>query len=127
MWRRSELLRMLASLACFAVLQQHPVPARADPTLPDDELLEQAIEHQFQGHAWQAEAVLRRLAEAGQVVAMERLALMHWYGTTLYPGEAWSRDLAAYWFAQAAERGSLLGQHMSRIAQRANARAQAGR
>ena len=42
--------------------------------------LEAAIEHHEQGHPRQAAQMLERLAAQGQVAAMERLALMHWYG-----------------------------------------------
>ena len=83
--------------------------------MPDDDL-DDAQQLQQDGKAWQAEAILRQWAQAGHVVAMERLALMHWYGRVLYPGQAWSRELAVYWFAQAAARGSDLGRHMSQVA-----------
>ena len=46
---------------------------------------------------------------------MERLALMHWYGTVLYPGEAWRREIALLWFARAAEHGSALRRRRAEI------------
>ena len=117
MRRTSEWLRGLATLACALVLCSAQAQADA-PALPDDDALDQAIQHQEHGHPWQAEIVLRRLAEAGNVVAMERLALMHWYGKLLYPGEGWNRDIATMWFARAAARGSDVGKHMAKVAQR---------
>lgn len=85
------------------------------PPMPDDDFNE-AQQLQQDGKAWHAQAILRQWAQAGYVVAMERLALMHWYGRILYPGQAWSRELAVHWFGQAAERGSELGRHMSLVA-----------
>lgn len=89
--------------------------AQGTDTLPDDEALDRAAEAQQVGHAWQAEALLRRLAEAGNVTAMERLALLHWYGPRLHPAEPWSTDTARLWFVRAAARGSHLARHMLRV------------
>jgi TPR repeat protein len=86
--------------------------ARAQSVVCDDPAMDEAIEHQQHGHPIQAEAVLRRLAEAGDVVAMERLALMHWYGEMLFGAGPWQRELARHWFARAAVQGSELGLHM---------------
>lgn len=85
----------------------------APPATADDALLDDALEQQARGHPAQADALLRQLAERGHVAAMERLALLHWYGDTLHPGTRWSRETARLWFARAAERGSELGRYMS--------------
>ena len=114
MQRRSETLRAIGTLAVGAWLGL--AQAQDTSRLPDDDVLELAVEQHTQGHPWQAEALLRGLAQAGNVVAMERLALMHWYGPVLYPQEAWSRTLATTWFERAAERGSVLGRHMAKVA-----------
>jgi TPR repeat protein len=112
---------LAALLAAAVSMQGLAQGADTLPALPDDDALDTALQHQEHGHPWQAEAVLRRLAESGNVTAMERLALMHWYGRTLYPGEAWSRELAGLWFARAAHRGSEVGRHMVRALQRSQA------
>jgi TPR repeat protein len=108
-WRRAVALGALA-WCCLAVA------ARAQS---DGEGLDEAQRHVEQGHPARAAVVLLRLSEAGQVPAMERLALMHWYGPVLYPGEAWEREIALLWFARATEHGSALGAHMMRVSQRA--------
>lgn len=110
---RSELMRAIAALTLIACLGG----AHAQDTVTEGAALEAAIEEQVLGRPWQAQSLLRPLAEAGQVAAMERLALLHWYGPRLYPGEAWSRTLATQWFERAAERGSELSRHMLKVAQ----------
>ena len=101
-------------------------PAWGQPATADDTLLADALEHQVRGHPAQADAVLRQLAERGHVVAMERLALLHWYGDTLHAGTRWSRETARLWFARAAERGSELGRYMSAVIARPAVAAQRG-
>lgn len=120
-WRRAR--RCLATLLLAGL---SVASARAQPTLlsADEAALDAALEHQARGHPAQAEAVLRQLAERGHATAMERLALLHWYGHTLYPGTQWSRDTARLWFARAAERGSELGRHMSSVIARPRTAAQ---
>lgn len=99
-----------------------PGPALAQamaPAMPEDDALETAIEHQAMGHPEQAARVLASLAASGHVVAMERLALLHWYGAALYGSGPWRREVAAWWFERAEREGSVLGRHMRAIVQRA--------
>lgn len=109
-----------------AMLALLPATGHTQAQLPDDDAMDTAAELQLQGHPWRAEALLRRLAEAGHVLAMERLALLHWYGQRLYPGQPWDQDLARLWFARAAAQGSELGRHMLRLNKRQAASAPAG-
>lgn len=105
-----------ANIACAAE------PLTMAPGIPEDQLLDQAIEHHEHGHPVQAAVVSERLALAGNVVAMERLALMHWYGKALYSDGPWNREHALYWFIRASELGSDVGRHMAQVAQRALAK-----
>jgi TPR repeat protein len=120
--------RCAAAVAAAAVsVALATAPAWGQPAPPaasDDTLLDDAMEHQARGHPAQADALLRQGAERGHVAAMERLALLHWYGDTLHPGTRWSRETARLWFARAAERGSELGRHMSDVIARPRAAAQ---
>lgn len=120
---------LLSALVLRAAAVAAPAPQPPEPLEPptpaeaaDEAALQAAVQQQLDGHAWAAQAQLRRLAEAGQVPAMERLALLHWYGAWLYPGEPWSRELAVQWFARAAVLGSELGRHMTAVARQAQAR-----
>ncbi len=115
---------LTAAVALSATLQASP--ARAQAQLPDDELAS-AADQQREGRPWRAEALLRRLAEGGNVLAMERLALMHWYGPRLYPGEPWDADLARLWFARAAAQGSEVGRYMVSVDRRKTPAAHAER
>lgn len=116
----ASMVLVLTVLALAASLVAPGVARAQDglPGLPEDEGLDATIEHQLNGHPEQAERVLARLAEAGDVVAMERLALMHWYGSILYGRGPWQREVAAWWFERAAQRGSELGRHMRAVVQR---------
>ncbi len=95
-------------------------------SLPADSL-EAAIEHHEQGHPQQAAQMLERLAAQGQVAAMERLALMHWYGGRLYGPGPWQRTEAMRWFDAAAAQGSPMARHMLRRASAATQSAAATR
>jgi len=106
------LLMAVVCMSTGAMAQTTPIE------LPDDDRLESAQACDAPNQTRCAEAVLRQLAEAGHVVAMERLALMHWYGRQAHPGEKWSRAFARQWFARAANKGSDLGRHMLRMARR---------
>ena len=97
-------------LACAAM------PARADACAEPPGALALAAEQQGDGRPWTSAATLRHLAEAGCVDAMERLALLHWYGPQLYPGYAWSREEALRWFVRAAERDSAVARFMVQVA-----------
>lgn len=110
-WRHA--IALVAMAGCWLA-----APAHAQG---EGEALDDAQRHLEQGHPSRAAVVLLRLSHAGQVPAMERLALMHWYGPVLYPGEAWRREVALLWFARAAEQGSALGAHMLTVPQRAAA------
>lgn len=114
---RTELQRALLASALALALS-----GLASPAYPLSEGLEQAQLHIEQGHPAQAEALLLQLAQAGQVPAMERLALMHWYGPVLFPSGPWKREVAVLWFARAAEHGSAVGTHMLAVSQRVPAR-----
>ena len=86
--------------------------AQTAAALPDDDVLTAPTTQNQNGQNWAAEAQLRKAAEAGDVVAMERLALMHWYGEVMRPDQAWSRETARQWLDRAAARGSLLAMQM---------------
>ena len=115
MSRRAEWPRALLASALVLALG---LSGLAAPAQSLSEGLEQAQRHTEQGHPGRAEALLLRLAQAGQVPAMERLALMHWYGPVLFPGGPWKREVAVLWFARAAEHGSELGSHMLAVSHR---------
>lgn len=109
---RSDWLHTLAALTLAGLM----ACVQAQDSKAQDAALEAAIELQAQGRAWQAQAQLLQMAEAGHLVAMERLALLHWYGPLFYPDQAWSRELASTWFERAAARGSDVGRHMVQVA-----------
>lgn len=91
-------------------------PAHADACAEPPGALVLAAEQQAEGRPWTSAATLRLLSESGCVDAMERLALLHWYGPQLYPGHPWSREEALRWFVRAAERGSAVAQFMTQVA-----------
>lgn len=123
---RSEQRRVVAAWATALVTACLAVgPAVAADGPSDERLLDQAVDEQADGRPQEAEATLRRLAERGNVTAMERLALLHWYGHWLYPGRTWSRAEAVTWFQRAAAQGSELGRHMAQAEQRLALREQA--
>jgi TPR repeat protein len=102
--------RHLASAAVLALLALGPaVPALA---AEDAEILEAASDQAREGHAIQAARALQPLAARGHVQAMERLALMHWYGPALFGAGEWRRDEAMQWLRAAAARESELARYM---------------
>lgn len=74
--------------------------------------VELAADLQNEGHTVAAEAVLRRLAEAGDTTAMERLGVWHLYGERLLGPGPWHLDEARRWLALAARRGSSVARHL---------------
>lgn len=58
-----------------------------------------------------ADALVCR-AEQGDVAAMERVGLMHWYGAALYATGAWNPELGRAWLERAAASGSVVARHM---------------
>jgi TPR repeat protein len=118
MRRRSDWRRAIALVAMAGCWLAAPAQSQGEG---EGEALDDAQRHVEQGHPSRAAVVLLRLSQAGQVPAMERLALLHWYGPVLFPGEAWRRETALLWFARAAEQGSALGAHMLTVPQRAAA------
>ena len=90
--------------------------AQAMPSAGDDAGLEDALEHVEHGHPLKAVVVLERLAASGSVGAMERLALMHWYGKALFGPGPWNRQSAVQWFDKAAAAGSPMARHMAAVA-----------
>ncbi len=101
----------LAALALCAI-------PKARAGVLDDDALETVQSLAEEGHIVQAEALLRELAFDGHVQAMERLAMLHWYGPVLYPGGPWQVVVARQWFEQAAAQGSAIGQRMLVVMQR---------
>jgi len=97
-------LQSLAELGCEWTVASADVGRAA--------ALDDATELDHSGQPGEAAALLRRLAEEGSVAAMERLALMHLYGPTLYPEVRWQAPLARHWLEQAAAGGSALAAHM---------------
>lgn len=120
--RHASMRRQLGAWGVVALLAASPAYASSLPEDLLDDALADAIEQQADGQVWRAEATLRRLAGAGNLLAMERLALLHWYGLLLYPDEPWSREEALLWFRRAAALGSELGRHMVAVAERKLAR-----
>lgn len=100
------------SMTLLGALMAATAAAQTAAALPDDDAINEPTTQNQNGQKWAAEAQLRKAAEAGDVVAMERLALMHWYGEVLRPDQAWSRETARQWLARAAAQGSLLAQAM---------------
>ena len=116
-------LQMSALLVALAL----PCGAAAQSTNDRADSLAAALEHHEQGHPQQAAQMLERLAAQGQVAAMERLALMHWYGGRLYGPGPWQRTEALRWFEVAAAQGSPMARHMLRRASAATQSAAAAR
>ena len=103
--------RTLAAAALVLAAMTGAASAQS-AALPDDDALNPPTTQNQNGQNWAAEAQLRKAAEAGDVVAMERLALMHWYGEVMRPDQAWSRETARQWLDRAAARGSVLAMQM---------------
>lgn len=101
------LCRLISLGACLGALC-HPAFAGTGA----DDALDAAAEAAAAGHASAAVQTLNGLAEAGNVAAMERLALMHRYGPALYPAERWQLAVAAHWLEQAAARDSELARFL---------------
>ena len=104
-------LALLAPVPLLVALWLPVAPAAQTVSTAHDSL-EAALEHHEQGHPQQAAQMLERLAVQGQVAAMERLALMHWYGGRLYGPGPWQRTEALRWFEVAAAQGSPMARHM---------------
>lgn len=121
---RSDRRWRMALGVLVLVMASHVCAAAADN---EDEALTEAQLLCEQGHIVQAEALLRRLALDGQVQAMERLAMLHWYGPALYPGGPWKPEVAHSWFERAAEQGSTVGGYMLVVVQRARGNAAVSR
>lgn len=105
-----------AALLAAALLAGPAATAQAEPCGAAGASLATAAEQQAEGRPWASEAMLQQLAEAGCVEAMERLALLHWYGPQLHPGHPWKRELALRWFLRAADHGSAVARHMLEVA-----------
>jgi hypothetical protein len=101
------LCRLIALGACLGALC-HPAFAGAGA----DDALHAAAEDAAAGQVSAAVQTLNGLAEAGNVAAMERLALMHLYGPALYPTERWQHTVAMHWLEQAAGRDSDLARFL---------------
>lgn len=101
------LCRLIALGACLGALC-HPTFAGTGA----DDALDAAAEAAAAGHANAAAQTLNVLAEAGNVAAMERLALLHRYGPALYPTERWQATVATHWLEQAAARDSGLARYL---------------
>jgi len=119
-------LALLAPVPLLVALWLPAAPAAQTVSTVHDSL-EAAFEHHEQGHPQQAAQMLERLAAQGQVAAMERLALMHWYGGRLYSPGPWQRTEALRWFDAAAAQGSPMARHMLRRASAATQSAAAAR
>lgn len=112
--RPSRVARALAALILAGAWLG--ASAQAMPSAGDDPGLDDALEHVEHGHPLKAAVVLERLAAGGSVGAMERLALMHWYGKTLFGPGPWNRPSAVQWFDKAAAAGSPMARHMAAVA-----------
>ena len=104
-------LALLAPVPLLVALWLPAAPAAQTVSTTHDSL-EAALERHEEGHPQQAAQMLERLAAQGQVAAMERLALMHWYGDRLYGTGPWQRTEAVRWFEVAAAQGSPMARHM---------------
>jgi TPR repeat protein len=102
---RRMLLTLLAVAAATAL---HVGTARA----AEADSIPLAIELHTDGRTLDAEAMLRRLAEAGDAEAMERLGLWHLYGERLLGPGPWSRSEAMRWLGHAAEQGRPIAQRL---------------
>jgi TPR repeat protein len=94
------------ALAAAAALQATAVRAAEPDAVP------LAVELLVDGHAIPAEAMLRRLAEAGDGEAMERLGLWHLYGERLLGPGPWQRSTALTWLGHAARQGRPVAQRL---------------
>jgi TPR repeat protein len=56
--------------------------------------------------------MMRRLADGGDVDAMEKLGLWHLYGSRLLGPGPWNRSEAVRWLTQAAEHGRPVAQYL---------------
>ena len=77
------------------------VPRRDFQAAPAD-LLGRALALLCDGQAEGAESLMRSLAEAGDVDAMERLAAWHLWGPRLLGSGPWRRRLGRAWLERAA-------------------------
>lgn len=108
----------LAAVVWTVLMTAQPAARADDRCAPLAEDLRLAQELAAQGKAWQSAPGLRAAAQSGCVLAMERLALLHWFGPALHPGNPWSREEALRWFVRADAAGSEVGRHMLAVARR---------
>lgn len=102
--RAGQVVRRAAAVAASAGLMLGSTGA----TATDDRVTEMLE----RGHDAVAAELLRPRAEAGDIVAQERLGLMHWFGTRLFGPGDWNRDEARQWFERAAQGGSEIARLM---------------
>ena len=90
--------------------------AHADDGAPS---MGNAVELLADGHALEAEAMLRQLAEARVPGAAERLAMWHLYGVRVLGPGPWRRSEAQRWLERAALEGSEAAGHLQAAMARA--------